>query len=419
MDNVIAGYFRRGGLAILSSGFLVKGVSLVLSIFLARMISKEDYGNMVYACLVINLLRPIASSGFARTYLRYGSICKSEEEKDGLLALLFKLGLFSSLAMAALLLLLSRSVCSNKPDALVYFWILTASVVTDYLVQMLGAYFRIRYKSRPFAVMNVVRSGALACVTVAFVFLCGPYGYAFALVVAPLVAFLFMGGFKFVASSRGASVGRAQHRGMGKFLAFASVSAMISNGAFLIDGVIVGNLISNSELLAQYRVASLLPINLMIIPSMFFTSEYVHIAKNHENRSFVIKYLKQYIIMAAVVSLGVLIVSELLGEWLITLIFSEKYVDSVPLFRILIYGLCGAFIFRQPFGVLINASGRADLNLLSAVTTIIITVALLFYLIDSKGLVGAAIGTALAMWLTGFIGMALYFSQVFSKLNKI
>ena len=418
MDNVIVGYFRRGGLAILSSGFLVKGISLALSIFLARMISKENYGNVVYALLVVNLLRPIASSGFANTFLRYGSICKSEEEKDGLLAQLFKLGLFSSLVMTGLLLLLSWSVCSNKPDSLVYFWILTGSVVTDYLLQMLGAYFRIRSKSRSFAVMNVMRSVALACVAVAFVFLYGAYGYAVALVVAPLVAFLLMGGFRSMVSSRGASVVRTTHPGMGKFWAFASVSAMISNGAFLIDGVIVGNMLSDPELLAQYRVAGLLPINLMIIPSMFFTSEYLHIAKNHESRSFVIKYLKEYMMIATALSLSVLLVSELLGEWLITLIFSEKYVDSAPLFKILIYGLCGAFILRQPFGVLINASGRSDLNLLSAVTTIIITVARLFYLIQSWGLYGAAIGTALAMWFTGLVGMALYFTQVFPKLKK-
>lgn len=417
MRQLLKGFFSRGGFSVVTSGISVKLISFLVLALLARYLDKKEYGNLTYAVLVVSILTPVVAGSFSRTFLRYGSLCKSEEAASELYDSLHRHGLLASVVLAMVLFLSSGWICQARPDAVLFMRILCWLLVGEYLLQMLNSYFRVRHETRKFAIINFSRAVCLALITLVLIFVISGNGYAMAMVLAPLIVFVMHRGFSIGGFPKTGQSPVVKDPGFWRFLCYVSISAPLSRGAVLIGGIVVGVMLENADLLAQYRVASLFPINLLILPTMFFTSEYVHITQNHESRSFVINYLKQYFFLMVSVSAISILVSQLLGYQIITLIFGEKYADSVYMFKIMIIGLCGALILRQPFGVLLNSSGRVDLNMANMLISTVLSLILLVYLISSYGVIGAAYGSAISLWLSGLIGMVMYFTIVFPKLK--
>lgn len=417
MAELIKGYFRRGGLSILSSGVFVKLVGLLMSAYLARMVSPESFGHFTYALLVVCFIRPVVTEGFSRSYLRFGALLTSAEQKSRLLAAIYSRGLMATISVWVVLLAVSAWICKSNSGSLPYFWILAFLLIGEYFISLLGSHFRINHWNRKYALIAVYRTLIQAGLAIVGVYFFGAIGYAVATISALLFAFLVMGGPRLlgVPKFRG-SPPLCNYEGLKSFLYFVSLSATVSGGAFIIDGIVLGNVLKDPAALAQYRIATLLPVSLMILPKMFFTAEYVYIAENYQNKIFIKHYLKQYMLLFAMISLTVLLFVHLLGEWIVVTIFSEKYVAAVPLLKILSFGICGAYILRQPFGILLNSSGRADLNLFNGVATLLITTFTIVWLVPRLGLNGAAIATSISLWLSGILACYCYYFFVYRKL---
>ena len=417
MRQLLKGYISRGGISIVISGVSVKLISLMVLALLARYLDKMEYGNLTYAVLVVSLLSPVVAGGFSRAFLRYGALCKTEEDVSELYDSLHRYGLLASVALSIVFFLSASWISQGWPDAVIFLRILCWLFVAEYLLQMLNSYFRIRQMTRRFAIVNFSRAVCLALITLMLIFFISGKGYALAMVLAPLIVFVLQRGYSIGGFLKVGQSVVLKDPGFWSFLRFVSISAPLNSGSLLIGGIVVGAMLENAVLLAQYRVASLIPMTLLLLPKMFFTSEFVHITKNHESRSFVINYLKQYSFLMLSVSTVAILVSQLLGHQIITLIFGEKYSDSAHLFQIMTIGLCGALLLRQPFGVLLNSSGRAGLNMVNTLISTVLSLVLLAYLISLYGVVGAAYGVAISFWLSGLIGLAMYFLIVFPKLN--
>ncbi|OOE39373.1 hypothetical protein BZG09_16900 [Salinivibrio kushneri] len=109
--------------------------------------------------------------------------------------------------------------------------------------------------------------------------------------------------------------------------------------------------------------------------------------------------------------------TQLCGEELILLLFGNKYFESVEVFKILSLGVCGSFLLRQPFGILINVSGRPSFNLINGILVLISTVLLLYFLVPKYGVVGAAYSSAIMLWGSGLLSLLTYYLFVFKRLD--
>lgn len=76
-------------------------------------------------------------------------------------------------------------------------------------------------------------------------------------------------------------------------------------------------------------------------------------------------------------------------------------------------GISGIFILRGLFGNLLSSIGKAHINYYIASIALIINIISNYYLIPKYGIKGAAITSAILMWLTG-----LFSFICFKKLYK-
>ena len=189
----------------------------------------------------------------------------------------------------------------------------------------------------------------------------------------------------------------------------------------LTDNIIIGNLITDSSQLAVYRVGAMIPFNLMFIPSMFFQADFVKIATEYKNKNFLKQYFASYFKLFLLVSLVVILPVYLLSNEIILFLFGEQYAGSAIILQILCIGLVGAFLLRIPFGNMIQAVGKSNWNAYNGYLMLVINLGLTYFLTLYYGILGAAIASSVALWLTGIFGggIFLYYLKLLNQQTQI
>jgi len=177
---------------------------------------------------------------------------------------------------------------------------------------------------------------------------------------------------------------------------------------YSLDVFLVGQLINDTTQVAVYRSASIIPIALFFIPNSYITTHYADLAKNSTNKSYLISFAKQYMKLFTLVALGIAFPLYILAESIIVILFGQDYIESVPLFRVLILGMLGAFIFRIPFGNLLAAVGKSNWNAFVAFSILILNAILNYYAISRIGIMGAALVTSSLFWISGIVSLLLF-----------
>lgn len=194
-----------------------------------------------------------------------------------------------------------------------------------------------------------------------------------------------------------------------KYGFFASLSNVVTQLLFVIDILLIGYLLNNSELVTNYRYISLVPFSLLFLPRVFIITDFVTITENIFNKKYVIEYIKNYLSLFTVISILMTLFCWFFSADILIL-FEESYSQYILSFRILIIGISGIFIFRNLFGNLLSSIGFAKTNYYIAMVSLTINIISNFFLIPLYGILGAAITTAVLMWISGILsGMSFWY----------
>jgi Na+-driven multidrug efflux pump len=153
-------------------------------------------------------------------------------------------------------------------------------------------------------------------------------------------------------------------------------------------------------MVTTYRYISLIPFSLLFLPRIFINTDFVTFTEKIYDKSFIVNYIKSYMLFFFFVSLVVVISCGFFSYEILEL-FDSNFADFTDTFFILILGISGIFIFRGLFGNLLSSIGKAHVNYYIASFALIINITSNLYLIPKYGIKGAAITTAILMWITG------------------
>ena len=407
----------RGGVVVFFSGTGSKFIALLVSIIVVRLLNKDEYGSFTYALMIVSLLLPITGAGMDIVLLRYGSIAADDMTKISLFRHTFIRGLLFTLALVAVLVVGAENICINQPSAVLFLRILSGLLVGEFFIRMLQNYLRVTNRNRHYALTGLVRSSIFLASVLVLVPPFKGIGYAAVIVLAPIVVLAIFWRFFPLFTKMLDERTQKDKKKLLRYGLLIGAGAFISQMQMKIDYILLGNLLPDPTLLAQYRVAGLIPINLILLPAMFFKTDFVHITKHHDQPKLIMSYLRHYQFLALAICLVLSFGSYFLGEKIITLIFGIEYFHAAAPFKILILGVCGSFLLRQPFGNLNNASGRADLNVINAIISAFVSMYLLWLLIPRYNLMGAATATAIMLWVSGTFSAIQYFTFVYRKLR--
>jgi O-antigen/teichoic acid export membrane protein len=181
----------------------------------------------------------------------------------------------------------------------------------------------------------------------------------------------------------------------------------------VIDILLIGYVLNAPEMVTNYKYISLIPLSLLFLPRAFINADFVAFTEKINNKEYIIKYIKSYLLLFSIISLFICLFSYFSAAFILN-IFDSKLTKFGTPFLILIIGVCGILIFRGLFGNLLSSIGKAHINFYITSIALVLNVISNLFLIPKYGITGAAITSAALMWITG-IASTIIFWRLYNK----
>ena len=409
----IKNFLNRSGSYVFLATILGRILSFIASWIALKFIENDALGVVLFAYNIILFVIPISGFGLHQSLIRYGSLAKSSEDKDSILAYVFKKGIVACLVLITIVISISLFINFKFENTLFYIVLLSFTIIPSYLLEIIRAQFRLQHNNKSFAFTEGVQSVILLLSVLLLSYLYKELGYAIALLLTPLLTSIVF--FKSL------NINNLIYKKIKvinfqfwKYGFFASLSNVVTQLLFVIDILLIGFILSNTEMVTNYRYVSIIPFSLLFLPRVFIATDFVAFTEKIYNAQYIFKYIKSYVLFFTVVSLLILLFSWLFSVQILGLL-DKEFTQFSDTFIILMIGICGIFILRGLFGNLLSSIGKAHLNYYIATLALVINICANFYLIPKYGIKGAAITSAILMWFTGLLSYLL-FIKLYKKL---
>ena len=409
IKEYINGFINRSGSYVLFSTMAARVLSFLGSWIALQLIEAKELGVILFAYGIVQFIIPIGGFGLHQSLIRYGALLKSEDEKQQLFNYVLKKGIVASIAIILVLVGIGYFIPFQFDKTYGYFSILSLSILTVFILEIIKIQFRLQHKNRLYAITefwyNIILTGLIFGLSYLF----QGMGYIIALIVSQVLTALFFIK-KLNVKLHIKNNLKITNLSFWKYGFFGGLSSVVTQLLILIDIILIGYLIDDPVAVTNYRYISIIPFSLLFLPRVFITTDFVTFTEKIHQKDYINRYIKNYMLFFGVVSILLLLFSYFFAEQILY-IFGVEYMDYADSFLILIMGIVGIYIFRGLFGNLLSSIGKIELNYYIISIAIVINVISNYYLIPLYGIKGAAITSAILMWFTGILSWLsfLYF----------
>lgn len=359
-SNFITDFVKRGGLSVLFSTALVKLSSALLSIVVVQLLTKDDYGILSYVLSLYAIAIVIVGFGGNYSLLRFGSITDSiivrksyyeYTQYNGL-----KYTIIVVLFICAYSFFLPEAMKSAQPVVL----LMSLGFFTFYALETMRSYFRIINMNRLYSKINVYNALILLFLTILLTLLFENYGYIIALVSAPLITFiLFKNKIPKIKYDYKIEISKRKYWGYGLH---TSVSAIANQIIFSIAPLLLGILNEPEHNIASFRVATIIPFNLLTLPGILMISDFSYLSRNYEDKKCLKSYYYNYLKVVIPISFIVFVLLTVFATPVVKLLFGDQYLDCIYMYQVFMIATFVTYIFRNPLGNILLAVGKAGWN---------------------------------------------------------
>jgi O-antigen/teichoic acid export membrane protein len=397
----------RNGSHVFMATILARILSFLSSWVALQFIANFELGLVIYALNIIIIISPISGLGASQGLLRYGALLDSNREKKNLFTYILKRGTLFSFLLISLIILGSSYITSGLKESQAAIIPLAFLLFGLFLLESLKTMFRILNKNKIFAFIEITYNAILFALVCLGSYFLEEKGYVLAMLLAPIITFCLY--FPILKISWKPDLSFAPPKiEFWKYSFFSSMSNVATQLLLVLDIILIGNLMQNPEMITIYKYVALIPMSIIFIPNIFITTDFVMLTNNLKNKKSTSTYIKNYMMVFFILSLIIVLISMLFDKTILSF-FGEEFPQYYKTFDVLILGIISILVFRGLFGNLLSALGKASVNFWIAIIAIVINIALNFMLIPKYGVFGAAITSALLMWITGILSIVLFY----------
>ena len=421
LTSSIKSLSKEGAHYILVGNFATKFVAFFGSIFIARLVSKTELGILSYIENLYSYAYICAGLGLANAVLRFVVLSKDKEKKLAYVEYITKKSIFIDIAIVAIMLAINIFY-PHKPEfaiARVLLPVYLISLPFQDRINQSQMNERASFANRRFAFISVLSSAAIVVARI----IGAGIGNVTAIVYCIVITNVLFGVILPVATRKkhytGIKAGTLTAAEK-KEASTYSFQYMITNGLWnffmLMDIYLLGRLLADPAVVADYKIAYAFPANMAIISSAIgiFISPYF---VKHETESEWIRdrYIKTFLVsLAAFVSMGV--VMFLIARPLI-LLYGEKYLNVVPLMRVLILGSIVENVYRYPIANILASIGKVKYNMIIAAIGFTIKIILNIVFLPKIGVFAIAYNSIIVQLLMG-TALFIVFNREYGILRR-
>lgn len=423
MINRIAQGFKaiwqKGLLHILAGSFMTKLVSLFGSIFLVRVLSKQDYGILGYLENIYGYIVVLAGMGMANAILRYVVLGKDDKTKYGYFRYAFgKAQIWNVLLIVAVSILFC--FYPHKEEYSPYAWMLYIMFLMLPLqnaTELVLCNERAMFANQRYAVFSL----ALSALIIAGKIAAGALGGIRAVVFGQLAIYLVMAVLLMVATKKKYYAGLEPvklAKDEGSTVDKYALQYMITNGlwtVFMLNDTFLLGRFCDPSVLADYKVAYTIPGCVNIISSAIGVFVAPYFVRNEKDNPWVRRHFKlTYGISAGVIGLVCLAIA-LLAKPVVWLLYGEQYLNVIPVMRLL---LLAAFVncgLRYTTANLLAAMGQVKYNMAVSLIGMVLQVIINLYVVPRYGAAGIAVTSCGIYLLMATVLLIVFFKKYFTR----
>ena len=387
-------------------------LSLLASWIALQFIDNTALGIVLFSYNIILFLLPISGLGLSQSLIRFSALSKDAEDRNSIFLYVLKYGLLSSIGMILLLIISSLFIPFDFKDGHFYMIFLSFLIIPNFLLEIIKGQLRLNHDNKNFAYSDFLYSIIFVLSITVLTYYLKEIGYIIALLITPLLTSLF---FIKKLKVNAKKIKRIPELNFAfwKYGFFASLSNVITQLLFVIDILLIGYLIKDPEMITNYRYISLIPFSLLFLPRVFINTDFVTFTEKIYDKNYILEYIKSYMLLFLIISVSLIIGSYFFGSLVLRLL-DDSFAIYGSIFFILMVGISGILIFRGLFGNLLSSIGKANINYYIASGALLFNIISNYYLIPLYGIKGAAITSAILMWVTG-VTSAICFKVLYIK----
>ena len=381
---------QRGFFHIIAGSTLAKIAGFVSVFFLPRFLSKTDYGLLTYVENIRNYVMLFNGIGITQATLRYCAQKGSDEEKKGYFLASLKVGIAADVLI--ILITIVGYLIAPFPFEGARFQLLFSSClpILYFLFTDIQLLLRATFQNQRYSVYNFTYSFLLMIFQIVFAVLWGVTGVMIgkylSMALCVVMGFLLIRDLVMI------------RFGIVMLTASATSMVMSYNETF-----IVGQLLKNEELLAEYRVASnILSISLFLLEALLVFILPYFIQHIGDKQWIWENYKKLFVINGAVMTvfhLGLFLFAKLY----LFVFAGREYLDAVPLVRMFLVASWIQAVFRGISGNILAVTGEEKFNLKINIVFVIVHAVIDVTAVKLLGIYGAAIALIVVYFLSGLI----------------
>lgn len=408
LKDFINAFFANKGQYVFFSLLITKICAFSGSLFMIRILPEKEFGILSIVASVFAIFVPFSGFGSYQSLIRFGSMSNSEHEKTELSAYLFKKGFFYQVILSIVFFLIAFFYTGQHAPVFYIFFFFAIRLIGVYLFSHIQTELRINAKNKEYAGLNNVVNISGLIMMLILSFFWGLYGYLIANALSPFLCIFW---YKKPLWKTGSQLLKFTGKEIWSFAAHASVTALLSDAFFSAD-VLLLNFFKNESIVANYKVALLIPANITFLALSFMQSDYPLLAKNYRNKSFLVNYVVNYYKIFIPVSIIILVTGCFFSQMIIKLFFGIQYTGNVRAFCLLLGVFCGSMLLRNLYGNMLSALGLMKKNTFYSVLSLVLLAGFSYLLVPGWGVIGMAISLGSALTIIGFLMMFSFFAYL-------
>ncbi len=418
LRNTLLFLLNRGAFHVILGSYLTKFVSLFGSIFLVRILSKNEYGVLVYYENFIGYFVILMGFGSAYGVLRFMVLPDSFEEKKGIFKYAFNYGSLANL----FLIFVSLLFLLKYPHPKVFLGytsvihLLVFSLPFSFIMQLGLMSLRALFDNKRYATLSF-----FSTFTIVFFRVIGAvYGGVTSTVTLRLIAEVLCSFICLIAVHsiyfRQTHCQPTDKKTRKKFRSY-SLQIMITNGLWTVfmlnDVFMLGQLSGSESIVADYKVAYVIPANLSVLVAAIgiFVAPYFTKHDSQGNHKWVQAKTPLVLKWTSFILAPIVAICAICAKPIINLIYGEAYLTATPIMRLL---LLASYInngVRAPLANILSAIGKQKVNLLVAGGGVILQIILNIFLIPRRGAIGVAVASTIVYAIMSTILGVFFFKK--------
>jgi O-antigen/teichoic acid export membrane protein len=407
--------FSTGVPHILAALLLTQGIGLIRRVLLVRILTVAEVGQMAYVMRIVDFVVALAELGISMAVLKYAAEPVSEERKRNI----YSTGLVASAAVSTAVTLVYVFVVvlipfHSDPTLGWYALIVAPCIPFRAVLTTPILYMQARKQAQRAARYTTITQGIGLGVIVSATWFFRLTGTFLSMAAAPFVnLFLLLWATRehLVRPRRFWETARSM-------FAFGSVSVLLHAAALAnvtVVVVLLRSLTGSDEMVGLYAIPALIMNNARLLGLALMRAAFPYLAQLVSDPPRLRRRVRELIVKQTAVLSGLVVAFALVGRWVIIWVFGSayelSYVPSVVLLLSLI-----PFSMSAPMLRVMIIVNKLHLNVVVVFVQLSLNVAVCLWAIPEFGLVGAAMGPAIAQ--AGSTVVALVFGDAILRKLK-